>query len=390
MAKRERWIAGGRRAGGAEIALCVRGGRVVATDTKAPAHAERIDLRGHWLAPFAIDAHVHLAFAAGLGASDAGEGAEPGARLAALAREMLAKGIAGAIDLGAPRALMPALRSVGTPSKSVGTQTKMLGVPMSSGPSSSAAGEAAPGLPFSLAQSGPLLCAEGGYPTQSWGRDGYGLALASAGEAREAVRALRAEGATFAKLGLDGRYPVLAPEVARAVVLEAKARSMRSAAHALDVAAVRAALAAGVDVLAHTPLEPLPEALVREAGARKLAVISTLHAFGDAPAARENLARLAAAGCAPIFGTDLGNQGTSPGLSEAELRALVESGLDCADILAMCGARAASLLGDPSLGHLGVGAQAHLLVLAEDPLRDPTALCRPAQRFLAGEPLPAN
>ena len=235
--------------------------------------------------------------------------------------------------------------------------------------------------------SGPILCAPRGYPTQSWGQDGYGLAISTPDEARAAVAALHREGARFAKLALDARYPVLAPEVARAVVAEAKKLAMQTAAHALDVNAVRLALDAQVDILAHTPVEPLPDALVRECGARKLAVLSTLHAFGETLAARENLARLSAAGCRAIYGTDLGNEGTSPGLSAPELHALIECGFSGAQILFMCTRGAAELLGDKSLGHLEPGAHAHFLVLSEDPLRDPTALCRPAQRFFSGAPL---
>jgi len=304
-----------------------------------------------------------------MGASDATDIAKVQANLAGVARAMIAGGVAGAVDLGAPRALMPALKQVCTPTKLIDSATNLSA------------------LPFSLAMSGPILCAPRGYPTQSWGQDGYGLAISTPDEARAAVAALHREGARFAKLALDARYPVLAADVARAVVAEAKKLSMQTAAHALDVNAVRLALDAHVDILAHTPVEPLPDALVQECGARKLAVLSTLHAFGGTLAARENLARLAAAGCRAIYGTDLGNEGTSPGLSAPELRALIECGFSCAQILFMCTRGAAEMLGDKALGHLEPGAHAHFLVLSEDPLRDPTALCRPAQRFFSGAPL---
>ena len=57
MTTGERWIAGGRLAGGGEVALRVQGGRIVANQRQVPASSkvETIDLRGHWIAPFAID-----------------------------------------------------------------------------------------------------------------------------------------------------------------------------------------------------------------------------------------------------------------------------------------------------------------------------------------------
>ena len=377
MATRERWVAGGRLAGGDEVALRVCDGRIAEVAARAPPDAGRLELEGRWLVPFALDAHVHLAFAAGLGARDAADPDAARARLATLLDELLRAGLGGVIDLGAPLALVPLLRSLATPPQLVGTPRNIVGTPHKSG--ARAAG-------CSLSWSGPLLCAPRGYPSESWGRDGYGLAVATPEAARAAVRELQQTGARFIKLSFDGRFPVLAPQVARAAVLEADGLGLPAVAHALDVAAVTAALDAQVSVLAHAPLEPLPEALVAAAGARKLAVLSTLHAYGATIAARDNLARLAAAGCRPIYGTDLGNEGTAPGISAAELRALQECGFSTARILAMCTREAAALFGDASLGQLAPGARADLLVLEEDPLRDPTALCRPRQRLLAGEP----
>jgi len=390
MATRERWIAGGRLAGGGEVALRVRDGRIVELAARAPRDAARLELEGRWLVPFALDTHVHLAFAAGLGARHADDPPAARVRLSALLGELFQAGVAGAIDLGAPLALVPLMRSLATPPRLIwppndiggtqhkldGTQHNIVGTPHIPG--------AAPAC--SLAWSGPLLCAPRGYPTESWGRDGYGLVVATPEAARAAVRELHQGGARFIKLSFDGRFPVLAPAVARAAVLEAEGLGLLTVAHALDVAAVTSALAAQVAVLAHAPLEPLPASLVSAAGAARLAVLSTLHAYGATAAARDNLARLAAAGCRPIYGTDLGNEGTAPGISAPELRALQECGFSSAQILDICTREAADFFGDPSLGRLQPGAQANLLVLEEDPLRDPTALCRPAQRLLAGEP----
>jgi imidazolonepropionase-like amidohydrolase len=75
-------------------------------------------------------------------------------------------------------------------------------------------------------------------------------------------------------------------------------------AHALSDAAARRAADAGVDVLGHTPVEPLAESTIQAWRGRT--VISTLAAFGGTPAAVTNLRRLRDAGVTVLYGTDLG------------------------------------------------------------------------------------
>ncbi|GAC1337662.1 MAG: amidohydrolase family protein [Myxococcales bacterium] len=333
------FVAGARLAGapGGPRTLRIVEGRIDDLDAHAPAGADVVDARGLFLAPFAVDAHVHLAFAC--------------ATLPEGARALLAGGVSGALDLGMPERFLPAL------------------------------GEA---LPLVLRSSGPLLTAPGGYPTQSWGRDGYGLALDAPEQAAAAVSRLAAAGAFAIKLSLDGRFPVLAPAVAEAASRAAHAAGLRVFAHALTADAVRAALAAGADVLAHTPTEPLSEALVAEVGARRLHVISTLQACGGSATQLGNLSRLRAAGARVVYGTDLGNEGTAPGISAAELLLLAQAGMSAREILHAATLEAALLLGEPALGRLAVGAPAHLLALAEDPLRDASALARPAFALIGG------
>src|SRR5438105_3727601 len=132
-------------------------------------------------------------------------------------------------------------------------------------------------------------------------------------------------GARFVKLAFDARYPVLDAQVARIAADEAHRLGLAVAAHALDAEAVRRALEAGADVLAHAPVERLPDELVREIGARW--IISTLRAFGGGEAALDNLRRLRAAGARVVYGTDLGNEGTVPGIDAGELSLLLQAGL---------------------------------------------------------------
>jgi imidazolonepropionase-like amidohydrolase len=297
-------------------ALCVDGGKIAAkTDGAAPG-VRAIDARGLILVPALIDAHVHLSVAG-----------DP----AIISQEQARRGVAAVLDLGAPERVLP-LRHP----------------------------------PLSICFAGPLLTAPGGYPTRSWGANGEGLELATAEEARAAVRRLGEKGVRFVKLAFDPRFPLLAPQVASAAADEAHRLGLLVAAHALDVESVRQALDAGADVLAHTPRDPLPADLLARMNGRW--VISTLRVFSVAP---ERLRALHAAGARVAYGTDLGNENTVPGIDAAELELLASAGVDP---LAAATSSAAALLGFPCLGRLDVSASASLLAvrsLAPDDLADP-------------------
>ena len=118
--------------------------------------------------------------------------------------------------------------------------------------------------------------------------------------------------------------------VLRAVVEAAHGAGLKVVAHALTVEAVGRVLDAGVDELAHTPVEPLPEALVDRIAAAGVTVISTLQTFfstGSGRAAAANAAALHRAGVPLVYGTDLGNAGTRTGVDPRELDRLADAGL---------------------------------------------------------------
>jgi imidazolonepropionase-like amidohydrolase len=330
----ELWIVGARMMGSAKpSAVHVRADRIVSLGGTPPPGAKVIDAAKLVLAPAVLDAHVHLAFAG-----------EP----IAVARQELRCGIAAVLDLGAPEGLL-----------------RQLGM-----------------LQLKVVASGPLLTAPRGYPTQSWGAGGYGLELSSGVDARAAVARLAGAGVRFIKLAFDPRFALLAPEVARAAADEAHRRGLLVAAHALDAGSVRRALEAGADVLGHTPIEPLPPELLDRAA--RLTVISTLQAFGAGEPALENLRQLHARGARIVYGTDLGNEGTAPGIDARELALLARAGLSPAEVIRAATESAAALLGLGQLGRLAPGAAASLLALPEDPLVDPAALARPAWVLIEG------
>lgn len=99
-------------------------------------------LRGAWIGPALIDRHVHLAF---------GD-----------YRGMLAGGVAGVRDLGAPLHRALAWRRSPVPGGS--------------------------GVGMVVRIAGPVLTAPGGYPANGWGADGFALPVGTPDQAVRAVR----------------------------------------------------------------------------------------------------------------------------------------------------------------------------------------------------------
>ena len=124
---------------------------------------------------------------------------------------------------------------------------------------------------------------------------------------------------------------------------------------------VRRAAAAGVQVLAHVPLEPLTAEQATAWQGRH--VISTLVAFGGSATALANLRRLVSAGAIPLYGTDLGNWRQS-GVSAEEISLLQQAGLDAAQVLQAATQAPAALWGFDGLGRIAAGRSASFLLLA--------------------------
>lgn len=291
-----------------------------------------------WVGPGIIDAHVHLAFGA--------------------AGEALRGGVVGVRDLGAPR--HDALHG----------RTGHRRPP--------------PGLPY-VGVAGPILTATGGYPSRSWGADGFASFLTTAAQARLAVRGLAGDGVDVVKVaverGPDGAWPVPRTSVLRAVVEAAHGAGLKVVAHALSVEAVTRVLDAGVDELAHTPVEPLPEALVDRVAAAGIPVVSTLQTFfsgGQGRAAGQNAAALHRAGVRLVYGTDLGNAGTRTGVDPRELDRLADAGLGRFGALRAATEGAAAVAGMRlRTGRLEQGQPAAAVLLNSDPLVEPGVWRRP-------------
>jgi imidazolonepropionase-like amidohydrolase len=287
-----------------------------------------IDLGGRWVAPAFIDSHVHLVYA------------PAGA-------EFVARGVAGAVDLAAPVAIF--------------------GVDMD---------------PLRVLATGPMVTAQLGYPTQSWGADGYGIECADAAAAVAAVDQLARLGAAAIKLPVTGA-PQLTDDALAAAAARAHALGLPVVSHALSDDEARRAALAGADILAHTPTEALGKATIAAWSGR--AVISTLRAFGGSATTVNNLKALRAAGVTVLYGTDFGNTMT-PGIDGGELALLLQAGLTPQEILtagtSAPAARWAGFAG--ALGAIAVGHDASFLVLATDPLADPTVMASAEAVYLRG------
>lgn len=223
--------------------------------------------------------------------------------------------------------------------------------------------------------------------------------VANAKAARERVRELLRAGIDavkiFASSPTGGR---LEPGVMRAAVEEAHAAGKLVFAHPNDVADVRAVLAAGVDVVAHTtprsgPWEPR---LVEEMRSRGAALIPTLMVWKSllrhdrlsiremlVAAAVEQLRTWMERGGSVLFGTDLGAVEYDPA---EEYRLMTAAGATFPAMLAaLTTAPALQFDGDARRGEVRVGNRADLTVLTGDPAIQITALASVRYTIRAGE-----
>lgn len=199
----------------------------------------------------------------------------------------------------------------------------------------------------------------------------------------------------FGRLGLT-------PDTAAALTQLAHADGRRVVAHVETAADFDAALAAGVDAIAHLPgyanmLDEAPEqfALSDEAAARaarqRTAVITTtaataLFKLDGAPLAalrdvqRANLAKLQAAGVQLLIGSDV-----FIGTARAELHALDALGMDRATLLRLATQDTPrALFPGRKLGCFEPGCEASFLVLGGDPIADLAQVDMPLLRVKQG------
>ncbi len=284
-----------------------------------------------WIGPGVIDAHVHLAFGS--------------------PRDELRGGLVSVRDLGAPPDSASRWRTIGRPP------------------------EGSPGV----AVAGPVITAVGGYPSSTWGADGFSRFVDAPEQAVPAIRRLVAEGVDLVKIALEpgAGWPVPSPSTVRALVEAAHDAGLAVTAHALSAPMVSRALDAGVDELCHTPTDRLDDATIERIAVAGIPVVSTLQTFFSAGKGREaarNAAALHRTGVRLIYGTDLGNTGTCTGVDPRELDRLADTGLGRMGALRAATEGAAGAYGVRGrTGRIEVGSAAALVLLSADPLVEPGA-----------------
>lgn len=229
----------------------------------------------------------------------------------------------------------------------------------------------------------------------------------SAQAASRVVRENLDAGADATKLFLAapqtrGRIARMPVEVARAAVEETHRRGKLVFAHPTDVDGVRQALAAKVDILAHSTLgatDLWPETFLREVIASKVALVPTLKLLGyelkkegvpEDVTARlisvsvEQVKAFSAAGGQVLFGTDVGYMTDFDPTEEYVL--LARAGLTPMQIFAALTTAPAQRWNEGDRrGRLKAGMDADIVVLDADPASDPAAFAKVRCAFRAGK-----
>ena len=354
----------------------ILGGRVVSA-AEAGADAEKLDASGRWLIPGLIDAHFH-AYATSMDGFENERGplsftAINGTRRLTRALERgftTVRDVAGG-DIGLAQAvdadLFPSPRYHFT------------------GPALSQTG--GHGDPRSAHVD---VCFSHGHMCEVV--DGVdALRLAVRNRLRTGAHAIKvmASGGVFSLVD-PIRNPQYSAEELRAVVDEATRRGSYVCAHAYSSEAVQHALAAGIRSIEHGNLIDRATAeLMAEAGAFLVPTLAAYDAMdrrgaeiglNETSLAKnavvlekgQDAVRLAhAAGVRVGFGTDL--MGDLEDDQLAGIRLQVEASSAAETLRSMTSVNA-ELIGDDALGHLGEGAYGDAVLLASDPLADPSVL----------------
>jgi imidazolonepropionase-like amidohydrolase len=201
------------------------------------------------------------------------------------------------------------------------------------------------------------------------------------------------------KRGTITRMP---PDIARAAVDETHRHKQLAIAHPTDIEGVRTAIAAGVDILAHTTLgaeTPWPDEVLRQFVDADMAMIPTLKLLGyelkkqEVPeevarkivaATIDHFRTFAAAGGRVIFGTDVGYMTDYDPTQEYALMA--DAGLSPMQILASLTTEPAKTWRESNRrGTLAVGMDADIVVLDADPADDPRNFAKVRCAFRQGK-----
>ena len=339
--------------------IVIEGNRIVAAgsadEVAVPPHAATIDAGGGLIMPGVIDNHTHLA----AGWRDVVEDH---------LTPWLQAGVTTLVDVGFPRegATLPNGLVV---DDGVALLRTLIAVLSEEPPRALIAG--------------PILTAPGGYPEPRGTLDALAAQpVAGPDDARARVaRLIDVQGAELIKVaieaGFDADYedpgwPVPDRETLAAIAEAAHERGKTVRAHVTQEGELLAAVEAGFDVAAHTPIEPLSDEALTRARDAGVILVSTVNIWGGdgGRIAAENDARYTRLGGRVALGTDFPFQ---PGSSMPvkEMLMLIEAGMTPEEALLAATKHGGEALGmGDELGTLEPGGLADMIVVDGDPLAD--------------------
>lgn len=260
-----------------------------------------------------------------------------------------------------------------------------------------------------IRSAGSPASAPGGLSTTSNAFD-LSTALGGPEEAERFIADRVADGVDYVKLILEDpaeKGPAaLTPDTIAALVVAARANGLLTIAHASSTVTFALGVAAGVDILTHSPMNALLSSeLIEKIVAEGISVVPTLTMMsgiatkfglptgGSGPGyhnAASTVRALKTAGVRIVAGTDANNAPFvpfSPVLGESihrELELLVEAGLSPAEALRSATVDAASLFHLEDRGVIQPGKRADLLLVDGDPTIDIAATRRIRSVWVAG------
>ncbi|BCW46702.1 amidohydrolase family protein [Arthrobacter sp. StoSoilB5] len=350
-----------------------------------PGMGSVLDLKGSFVVPGLMDAHVHLAFDGGddpKGTYQSSSDDEIIAQVVANARIALRAGTTTVRDCGTPRHLLAPMRAALGMVSDVAT----------------------------VVHCGAPICRVGGH-----GHD-MGGEVRTRHDIETIIAEQHAAGATWIKLMASGGglTPGTSPSVfefdptlLREAVVIAGSYGMRTAAHAHASSSMAACIEAGVHSLEHASMlgpdeQCVPDReLLRRAADAGIPVVPTVisadivsrqlregHQVLSNPKDRNVVARLESrfsnvteflhSGVSIVAGTDAGPAHVTFDLIARELERYVDAGLAAQHALKSATCEAADMLGvEKEAGRIRPGLWADLIVTEADPLQDITTLAMP-------------
>lgn len=262
--------------------------------------------------------------------------------------------------------------------------------------------EAGGGGHLRLLTAGPILTAHGGYPIPVLGHKDIAIAVGNATEARQTVAKLISQGAALIKIALEpggesgapwssgmhahhghaatgavnhhaaqSSWPLLNVEIVQAIVDEAHRLGKKVSVHVGEDRGVEIALQAGVDEWSHVPCEAISDSLLKQAGAQKISVISTLDTFSKCHGVQHNARKLPEYGARIIYGAEIAHPDVPWGIDAQELIYLHQyTGMNRLQVLASATSEAAKNLGKQNLGVIKPGAIADIIAVSGNPLEN--------------------